>query len=72
MALHVTGGFRCVSCNETPDDQPFTAPIITPLLKYFCRNGYNTSNGNVDTMITPYLIWFAKSRCCTTSMPPEL
>ncbi|WP_415490348.1 hypothetical protein, partial [Bifidobacterium longum] len=45
--IHVTGGFRCVSCNETPDDQPFTAPIITPLLKYFCRNGYNTSNGNV-------------------------
>ncbi|WP_250246686.1 hypothetical protein, partial [Bifidobacterium longum] len=37
----------CVVQRNPPDDQPFTAPIITPLLKYFCRNGYNTSNGNV-------------------------
>ena len=33
-----------------------TAPSMTPLLKYFCRNGYTTSKGRVDTMMMPYLI----------------
>ena len=34
----------------------FTAPIITPLVKYFCRNGYKHKIGITDTMIVAYLI----------------
>ncbi|MNI84465.1 hypothetical protein D3C73_1413720 [compost metagenome] len=32
------------------------APIITPLTKYFCRNGYSSRIGTVATMIVAYLI----------------
>ena len=33
---------------------PFTAPIITPLMKYFCMNGYTASIGALDTIMREY------------------
>ena len=35
---------------------PLTEPNITPLLKYFCKNGYSTSTGSAATTTTAYLI----------------
>src|SRR5690606_37442768 len=46
---------------DEPVDHPFTDPIMTPFSKYFCRKGYSRSTGSVETMMTPYLIWSAKS-----------
>ena len=30
-------------------NHPLIAPIIMPLTKYFCKNGYTTSNGTAET-----------------------
>ena len=38
-------------------NQPFTEPIITPLSKYFCRNGYRIISGREPITMTEYLIW---------------
>ncbi len=32
----------------------FTAPTLTPLTKYFCRNGYAIMNGRIATMIAAF------------------
>lgn len=40
--------------------QPFIEPIITPLTKYFCANGYNAIIGAIDTTINEYFNSSAK------------
>ena len=35
---------------------PLREPSIIPLLKYFCKKGYATITGALDTTITPYFI----------------
>lgn len=39
-----------------PVNYPLTAPIMTPLTKYFCTNGYKIRMGTDATMIVAYLI----------------
>ena len=38
---------------------PFSAPIMTPWLKYFCTKGYMVMMGREETTMAPYLIRFA-------------
>src|SRR5215212_5259332 len=51
---------------QMENDQPFTAPIDSPLTKYFCNASANTRIGTIATdaaaLITPHLISYCVTR----------
>ena len=60
--------FLCLPINPHICAQPFKEPTMMPFTKYFCRKGYRTSIGTVETTMEEYLISCACLRISSIAM----
>ena len=57
-------GIQKLADENISQNQPFTAPSMIPISKYFERNGYTIRIGIAVTMEIVYLMTFPLERAC--------